>query len=54
MEMTTKGKDLAKNVVSILLKKKLKITIAESCTGGLLSNMITNIPVLLNVSITVW
>ena len=44
MEMITKGKDLAKNVVSILLKKKLKITIAESCTGGLLSNMITNVP----------
>jgi len=30
-------------IVALLKKKKLKIAIAESCTGGLLSNTITSI-----------
>ncbi len=41
---TDQNLTLAEHVVSMLLKKKLKITIAESCTGGLLSDMITNVP----------
>jgi len=32
-----------KNVVKLLLKKKFKISIAESCTGGLISSAITSI-----------
>ena len=35
---------LSKKTVKKLIKKKLKISIAESCTGGLLSNAITSIP----------
>ena len=34
---------LSKNVVKKLIKKKLKISLAESCTGGLLANSITSI-----------
>ena len=34
---------LSKNVVKQLIKKKLKISFAESCTGGLLSSAITSI-----------
>ena len=34
---------LNKKIVSILKKKKLKIAIAESCTGGLLSSSITSV-----------
>ena len=34
---------LAKKVVKLLSKKRLKISFAESCTGGLLSNSITSI-----------
>ena len=34
---------LAKKIVTILNKKKLKISFAESCTGGLLSSLITSI-----------
>ena len=34
---------LAKKVVKLLSKKRLKISFAESCTGGLLSNTITSI-----------
>tara|TARA_B100000700_G_C14929650_1_gene801284 strand:+ start:542 stop:1009 length:468 start_codon:yes stop_codon:yes gene_type:complete len=34
---------LNKNVVKILNKKKIKISFAESCTGGLLSKSITDI-----------
>jgi len=44
VKMIATGEDLAEHVVSILSKKRLRITIAESCTGGLLSNMITNVP----------
>ena len=32
-----------KNVVKKLLKKKIKISIAESCTGGMLSSRITSV-----------
>ena len=35
--------NLNKKIVSILKKKKLKLAIAESCTGGLLSSSITSI-----------
>ena len=34
---------LAKKIVKILIKKKLKISFAESCTGGLLSSVITSV-----------
>ena len=34
---------VAKKIVKILIKKKLKISFAESCTGGLLSSAITSI-----------
>ena len=34
---------LSKNIVKKLIKKKLKISFAESCTGGLLSSAITSI-----------
>ena len=36
-------KILAKKTVKYLLKKKIKISIAESCTGGLLASTITSI-----------
>jgi nicotinamide-nucleotide amidase len=36
-------KNLANKVVQKLTKKKLKVSCAESCTGGLLSNSITSI-----------
>jgi nicotinamide-nucleotide amidase len=32
-----------KKIVSLLIKKKLKIAFAESCTGGLLSSAITSV-----------
>jgi nicotinamide-nucleotide amidase len=35
--------NLNQKVVAILTKKKLKISVAESCTGGLLSSAITSI-----------
>ena len=35
--------NLAHNLVKKLIKKKLKISFAESCTGGLLSSSITSI-----------
>ena len=35
-------KKLSKKIVKILARKKLKISIAESCTGGLLSSAITS------------
>ena len=34
---------LSKNLIKELAKKKLKISIAESCTGGLLASTITSI-----------
>lgn len=36
-------KKLAQKIVKLLDKKKLKISFAESCTGGLLSSAITSI-----------
>tara|TARA_Y100000591_G_C21785979_1_gene673809 strand:- start:835 stop:1308 length:474 start_codon:yes stop_codon:yes gene_type:complete len=36
-------KDLAKKVIKRLIKKKTRISFAESCTGGLLSSTITSI-----------
>tara|TARA_B110000495_G_C22966458_1_gene566823 strand:+ start:627 stop:1097 length:471 start_codon:yes stop_codon:yes gene_type:complete len=36
-------KNLANKLVKKLTKKKLKISFAESCTGGMLSSMITSI-----------
>ena len=35
--------DLKKKIISLLKKKRLKISFAESCTGGLLSSSITSI-----------
>ena len=34
---------LGKKIVSKLIKKKLTISVVESCTGGLLSSIITSI-----------
>ena len=36
-------KSLNKKVINKLIKKKLTISVAESCTGGLLSNTITSV-----------
>ena len=36
-------KKLSKRIVKLLNKKKIKISFAESCTGGLLSSYITSI-----------
>ena len=36
-------KKIAQKIVKLLTKKKLKISFAESCTGGLLSSTITSI-----------
>ena len=36
-------KKLSKKIVKILARKKLKISIVESCTGGLLSSTITSV-----------
>ena len=36
-------KKLSKKIIKLLTKKKLKISFAESCTGGLLSSSITSI-----------
>tara|TARA_Y100000590_G_scaffold414783_1_gene511964 strand:+ start:470 stop:961 length:492 start_codon:yes stop_codon:yes gene_type:complete len=38
-----KVKKLAQKIVKLLIKKKLKISTAESCTGGLLSSAITSV-----------
>ena len=32
-----------KNLIRLLIKKKLKISVAESCTGGLLASTITSV-----------
>ena len=36
-------KKLTQKIIKLLIKKKLKISFAESCTGGLLSSEITSI-----------
>jgi len=36
-------KKLSQSIVKLLIKKRLKISFAESCTGGLLSSAITSI-----------
>ena len=36
-------KKISQKIVRLLIKKKFKISFAESCTGGLLSNTITSI-----------
>jgi len=36
--------NLAKKVVSLMIQKKKTLSLAESCTGGLLSHYLTNIP----------
>ena len=36
-------KKLSQKVVKLLIKKRLKISLAESCTGGLVSSSITSI-----------
>ena len=36
-------KSLSEKIVKILIKRKLKISFAESCTGGLLSSAITSV-----------
>ena len=35
---------LNKKTINKLIKKKLKISVAESCTGGMLSSAITSVP----------
>ena len=35
--------NLNKKVVALLKRKKMKISFAESCTGGLLSSAITSV-----------
>ena len=35
--------DLKKKIVTFLKRKKLKLAIAESCTGGMLSSAITSV-----------
>ena len=37
-------KKLAIKLVNLLIKKRISISFAESCTGGLLSSAITSIP----------
>ena len=36
-------KNLANKIVKKLIKKRLKISLAESCTGGMLSSIITSV-----------
>ena len=35
--------ELEKKILNILLKKRLKLAVAESCTGGMLSSAITSV-----------
>ncbi|HST31804.1 MAG TPA: CinA family nicotinamide mononucleotide deamidase-related protein [Chthoniobacterales bacterium] len=41
---TTEDKNLEEVLVKILTEKKQTLTTAESCTGGLLANRVTNVP----------
>tara|TARA_Y100000590_G_scaffold432930_1_gene549446 strand:- start:388 stop:861 length:474 start_codon:yes stop_codon:yes gene_type:complete len=36
-------KFLIKKIINLLIKRKIKISVAESCTGGLLSSKITSV-----------
>ncbi len=36
-------KFLIKKIINLLIKRKIKISVAESCTGGLLSSTITSV-----------
>ena len=36
-------KSICKEIINILIRKKIKISIAESCTGGMLSQQITSV-----------
>ena len=36
-------KKLSKKILAILRKKRLKLAVVESCTGGMLSSIITSI-----------
>ena len=36
-------KKLSKKIVRLFLKKKFKLAVAESCTGGMLSSTITSV-----------
>ena len=38
---------IARELIDLLNEKNLKIATAESCTGGLISKLITDIPALL-------
>jgi len=38
------NEDLLRRVAELLKEKRLKIATAESCTGGMLGNLLTNIP----------
>lgn len=40
----SEGERLAKDIGKLLREKGLTLSIAESCTGGLVSNLITSIP----------
>ena len=46
--------DLKKKIVTFLKRKKLKLAIAESCTGGMLSSAITSVVVHLKYLQWVW
>lgn len=41
---STSGEDIEEVVVKLLAKRNETLAVAESCTGGLLSNRITNVP----------
>ena len=38
------GKDMEQVVGSLLLEKKASLALAESCTGGLIANLLTDVP----------
>ena len=42
--METPGEPLEVQVGALLRQRKMKLALAESCTGGLVSHLITNVP----------